>query len=184
MSKNLKDIKHWKDMFDYKYLGVYSLESEGGLTRVIKNITLGVEVKGAGGTISKCNVIDFTAGKPMILNKVNSGRLTAITGSPAPVNWIGLEVRLVAEMDRSFTGGKDWALRIDPKYKKVATKKKLQPLTAKGFDDAKTAVLKGSYTVANIQSSRLLTKEQLAGLKAAEKEFKAPKKKKDEAPKD
>ena len=48
----------------------------------------------------------------MLLNATNCKRLQIRTGSPYIQDWVNLEVTLCQEMDKTVTGGQDWALRI------------------------------------------------------------------------
>lgn len=172
MSKRIEDMTHWKQLFNYDYLGFHSLEDEEShLIRTISKIDRKI-VKGNGGKEDVCVIMEFLKSKPMILNKTNSRRMSKHTGSTNHNDWIGKTIKLVAEWDRSFAGGKDWALRIDSSYKhkvnKAAPKKaEKKPISADMFAKAMKAVKAGTHKAEPIKSGYALTKEQITELDKA-----------------
>ena len=122
---------HWKKLFNYDYMGCYSLDdydSEPILT--IKSIEL-KEITNTGGKKETCPVVEWKEKeKPFILNKTNAKILTTVYGTPYKEDWIGKRVQLYSKSGvRSVDGGTTDGLRIRdfiPKSTAEADKTKLQ----------------------------------------------------------
>ncbi len=101
---------HWKNNFDYKYLGGYSIEGEDK-TLTIK-IVKTEKVQGTSGREEECMVIYFEEeSKGMICNKTNAKTITKIHGTPYVEEWAGKKVVLGTEKVFAFGENTD-ALRI------------------------------------------------------------------------
>lgn len=101
---------HWKNNFDYQYLGGYSIEGEDK-TLTIKEVKI-EEVKGASGRVEDCMVIYFEEeAKGMICNKTNAKTITKVYGTPYIEEWPGKRVVLGTEKVDAFGETTD-ALRI------------------------------------------------------------------------
>jgi len=118
---------HWRKTIDTDWIGTYVLPD--GKPIVVKIIR--AEYKNAkiqGKTESR--VVAFFEknqyfDKPMLLNSTNMKRLTKLVGSPYIEDWhnLNLPITLQQEMDRTPSGGKDWALRISSIKPVVKTSK-------------------------------------------------------------
>ena len=116
-------IHHWKQYFDYKYLGAYSLEPGEERVLTIKNLHQ-EEVVGNNGDKSMLPVLYFyDSPKPMILNKVNSKTITKIYKTPDPRQWIGKKIQIYVDPGVRVGRERVEALRIRPKEPEVAKPK-------------------------------------------------------------
>ncbi len=72
---------HWKNNFDYQYLGGYSIESDDlelTISKVVQE-----QVKGQNGKEEPCTVIYFEElDKGMICNKTNAKTIANVHGTP------------------------------------------------------------------------------------------------------
>lgn len=89
--------KHWKNMFDYKYLGAYSLQAidKTDLTVTIKHIYNETVKNNVGKeeTFLFCSFNELE--KPMILNKTNCKTIAKLY-TPDMNEWIGKPITLYA----------------------------------------------------------------------------------------
>lgn len=117
---------HWKKTVDKDWIGTYILpDSKPIIVKLISVKYEEVKVKGVKGLykvayFAKNDYFD----RPMLLSaNKNLERLTKLTGTPYIEDWVSLDiwVTLQQEMDKSFGGGKDWALRIAPQAPQVKT---------------------------------------------------------------
>lgn len=121
--------KHWKQEFNYEYLGAQDLP--GG-----KNVILTIagfgrkDVKDQNGKTENCFICMFKEKgvKPMVLNKTNCKTLQRIFATPYEVEWIGRNIELTTEKVKAFGDVVD-ALRIVPKIPKLT-----KPTLEKGTD--------------------------------------------------
>ena len=130
---------HWKNNFDYQYLGGYSIEGDDlELTIVeVKNEM----VKGQSGRDESCMVIYFEeVDKGMICNKTNAKTITTVHGTPYIEEWNGKKILLGTEKVSAFGETTD-ALRI----RQIKPKTKIDPSQA-------VATLKGALDLADLQS--------------------------------
>ena len=130
---------HWKNNFDYQYLGGYSIEGDDlELTIVeVKNEM----VKGQSGRDESCMVIYFEeVDKGMICNKTNAKTITTVHGTPYIEEWTGKKILLGTEKVSAFGETTD-ALRI----RQIKPKTKIDPSQA-------VATLKGALDLADLQS--------------------------------
>lgn len=121
---------HWKKTVDKDWIGTYVLPEGQPIIVVLSHVKKHeVKVKG----VKSERVVAYFANnehfnKPMLLNSTNMSRLQKLTGTPYIEDWskLDMHVTLCQEMDRSFSGGKDWALRISPVAPRVE-KEELTP---------------------------------------------------------
>lgn len=124
---------HWKNNFDYQYLGGYSIEGED-LTLTIKKVVT-EKVKGTSGRDEDCMVIYFEEeSKGMICNKTNAKTITKVHGTPYIEEWTGKRIVLGTEKVSAFGETTD-ALRVRA-YKPKA---EINPVNAlRDLDECKT----------------------------------------------
>lgn len=92
---------HWKNKFNYDYLGCYSLENKD-LILTIKEFKK-ESVPNPNGKKSDCFVIYFVENqKPMIVNKTNCKIMTKIFNSPFVEDWVGKRIALYSEKVNAF----------------------------------------------------------------------------------
>lgn len=92
----MENLTHWKKMFNYEYIGAYSLKPGEERTLTIKE-TRKEKVKGPDGKEQECFVAIFEEKeKPMILNKTNCKIITKIYDDPHIENWRGLRITVYA----------------------------------------------------------------------------------------
>jgi hypothetical protein len=154
-----KEVTHWKQkLTDVNWIGTYILPN--GMDIIVK--LLRVEWKEdlkVMGQAKKSFVAYFGDNKyfdkPMLLNKTNLSRITKITGTPNPQEWINLnmDVILCQEMDKAIGGGKDWALRIKEYNKPILI------LDSANFIKVKDAITNGKATIEQVETKYKLSKE-------------------------
>lgn len=121
--KEIKITVPWEKTVDKNWAGVWSLpimdgdatETPQPVVAVIDRAVFGEDIKVAGRSDSRM-IAHFKPGGyvkvPILLNKTNMKRLSKLTGSRVPEKWANTCVILRQEMDRTPSGGRDWALRI------------------------------------------------------------------------
>lgn len=119
----------WKKTVDPNYIGTYILPDDQPIDVVITKVEWkNVKVMGQD---KKQSVAYFApnkySDKPMLLNVTNMKRLERLCESKYIEDWVNVPVTLQREMDKTPTGGKDWALRISLSKPKTAAKPKLTP---------------------------------------------------------
>jgi len=142
-------LTHWKQEFNYDYLGSYSLLPNEEKTLTIKE-TKKVKVKGSDGKDQECFVAYFSENeKPMILNKTNCKTISKIYDSPYIEQWKGIRIVIVAEKVKAF-GEVVEALRvknINPDSTALADIQTLFELKKDSLStEEKTAVLRVTST--------------------------------------
>jgi hypothetical protein len=101
---------HWKNNFDYQYLGGYSIDGEDKTLTIKKVVT--EKVQGTSGRAEDCMVIYFEEeSKGMICNKTNAKTITKVHGTPYIEEWTGKKIVLGTEKVSAFGETTD-ALRI------------------------------------------------------------------------
>lgn len=101
---------HWKNNFDYQYLGGYSIEGEDKTLTIKKVVT--EKVQGTSGRAEDCMVIYFEEeSKGMICNKTNAKTITKVHGTPYIEEWTGKKIVLGTEKVSAFGETTD-ALRV------------------------------------------------------------------------
>lgn len=104
---------HWKNEFNYDYLGSYSLNPGQEMVLTIKE-TKQEQVVGGDGKKQECFVAYFVEPqKPMILNKTNCKTIAKIYNTPYIEEWVGKKIQVFASKVRAF-GEETEALRIRP----------------------------------------------------------------------
>jgi hypothetical protein len=107
----MKNLTHWKNEFNYDYLGAYSLLPGEEKTLTIKEINK-QKVKNVDGKEQECLVAYFLEPeKPMILNKTNCKIITKVYGTPYTENWKGVRIIIHALTVKAFGEMVD-ALRV------------------------------------------------------------------------
>jgi hypothetical protein len=102
---------HWKNQFNYEYLGAYSLMPAQELVLTIKD-TKKEMVMGGDGKKQECFVAYFVEPqKPMILNRTNCKTIAKIYKSAYIEDWTGKKIQVFASMVKAF-GEETEALRI------------------------------------------------------------------------
>ena len=130
---------HWKNNFDYQYLGGYSIEGDDLELTIVE--VKQEEVKGQSGRDETCMVIYFEeVDKGMICNKTNAKTIQKVHGSPYIEDWIGKRILLGTEKVSAFGETTD-ALRI----RQVKPKANIDPSDA--IDK-----LKGALDMSDLQS--------------------------------
>jgi len=130
---------HWKNNFDYQYLGGYSIDGDDlELTIVeVKN----EDVEGQKGQKESCMVIYFEeVDKGMICNKTNAKMIQSLYGSPYLEDWVGKKIILGTEPVTAFGETTD-ALRIRAYKPKV----QIDPTKA-------IAKIKGALDISDLQT--------------------------------
>lgn len=106
-------MSHYKQLFNYKYLGAYSLDGKD-MTLTIKSIDV-QDVVGDSGRTETCPIITWQEDqKPMILNKTNAKQIGLVWGTTDYEKWIGKKVTLFADVTK-LKGEMVECLRIRPK---------------------------------------------------------------------
>lgn len=105
---------HWKNEFNYDYLGSYSLLPGEEKILTIK-FTKKEEVKNTDGKKQECLVAHFIENeKPMILNKTNCKMISKAHGSPLIEDWVNKKVKIYSQGGIKAFGEVVDALRIRP----------------------------------------------------------------------
>lgn len=136
---------HWKNNYNYDYLGSYSLPDGKDLTLTISK-TAKEKVIGANGKKEDCFVVYFKdADKPMILNRTNAKTITKVTGSPFIEDWVGKQIILGVDTVSAF-GESVEALRV----------RNIKSAPAKAVDyTAEIDTLRGCTSLEQLQSAYL-----------------------------
>lgn len=151
-------LTHWKDNFDYTYLGAYSINGQD-LIGTIKQVKKEV-VTSTSGKKQECTVCYFEElEKPMILNKTNCKIIAGVYKSPYIENWVGKKIALYKSKVNAF-GEEVEALRIRSKIPDAEK----PSLSDERLDAAIKKIEQGSYSVDALLNSFKLTETQLTKL--------------------
>ncbi len=139
------ELTHWKQEFNYDYLGSYSLLPNEEKTLTIKETKV-VKVKNTDGKDQDCFVAYFVeAEKPMILNKTNCKMITKVYGTPYIEQWKSIRIVVYALQVKAFGEVVD-ALRIkniNPDSSALSDIEKLYDLKKESLSaEEKAAVLR------------------------------------------
>lgn len=146
---------HWKENFNYDYLGAYSITGNS-IVGTIKNVQKEL-VEGKKGKKQECTVCYFTdLPKPMILNKTNCKIIHKLYNTPFIEEWTGLKIELIKQVVDAF-GEQTEALRIKPK---VPTDKKPK-INKERLDKAIESIISGQYSKEKLFASFDLDNNQL-----------------------
>ena len=90
----MEHLTHWKNQFNYDYLGAYSLSDGKDIVLTIKE-TKKEMVTGANGQKSECFVAYFHENvKPMILNKTNCKAIEKMYKTPNIEEWVDKQIQI------------------------------------------------------------------------------------------
>jgi hypothetical protein len=107
----MENQTHWKNEFNYDYLGSYSLLPKEERILTIKE-TVKRKVKNVDGKEQECFVAIFVENeKPMILNKTNCKIISKIYNTPYIENWKGIRIIVYSAQVKAFGEVVD-ALRV------------------------------------------------------------------------
>lgn len=95
--KEEKELTHWKQEFNYDYLGAYSLQPKEEKILTIKELKK-EKVKNTDGKEQECLVAKFVEPdvKPMILNKTNCKIIQNVYKTPHIEKWVGIRIIVYA----------------------------------------------------------------------------------------
>lgn len=153
MSKpNSKSTKtHWKDFFDYKYLGSQDLDVGKDLVVTLTRHNQ-EEHTVTGGKKEKFLVVYFDGiEKGMIFNKTNSRTMMVLAKSAYVEDWIGKTIALYITTT-NFGGKTVEALRIREKAPKAVKPESLSP-KHKHWNYAIKELAAGRKTIAQIKKA-------------------------------
>lgn len=105
---------HWKNFFDYQFLGAYSLEGISGEPIYTIDKIQKEEIKDTSGRAEEVLVCYFVEeeAKPMILNKTNCKAIESAYKTPKVDEWPGKRVQIYVEKNVKAFGKTTDALRI------------------------------------------------------------------------
>lgn len=164
----MEHLTHWKNQFNYDYLGAYSLPDGKDIVLTIKE-TKKEMVTGANGQKSECFVAYFHENvKPMILNKTNCKAIEKMYKTPNIEEWVNKQIQIGATRINAFGEMTD-CLRIRAFIPKPADAD-TRPAVVTGSVVWKNILdgLAGGYTVAQVEKKYKLTKEQIKELQKHE----------------
>ena len=103
---------HWKNNFDYNYLGSYSLQEGEEKTLTIKEIKKGEVYNTSTKQKEEKMILHFVENeKPMVLNPTNHSRIESLYATPYIEEWINKKIIIVNEKGKWFGKVQD-ALRV------------------------------------------------------------------------
>lgn len=123
--KTIEEQKtHWKNNFNYNYLGAYSLQEGQEVTLTINSVKKEL-VTGENGQKEECTIAHFKESfnnemKPMILNKTNCKVIQKLYNTPYIEDWKGKRITLFVQQNIKAFGELVDALRV----KQIAPKSK------------------------------------------------------------
>lgn len=164
----MEHLTHWKNQFNYDYLGAYSLPDGKDITLTIKE-TKKEMVTGANGQKSECFVAYFHENvKPMILNKTNCKTIEKLYKTPNIEEWVNKQIQVGSARISAFGEITD-CLRVRTFIPKQADADN-RPTVTTGSVVWKNILdgLAGGYTVAQVEMKYKLTKEQIKELQKHE----------------
>ena len=118
----MEHLTHWKNQFNYDYLGAYSLPDGKDIILTLKE-TKKEMVTGSNGQKSECFVEYFHENaKPMILNKTNCKTIEKLFNTPNIEEWVNKQIQIGSTRINAFGEMTDCLLR---NYQKNARRFKL-----------------------------------------------------------
>ena len=162
----MEHLTHWKNQFNYDYLGAYSLPDGKDIILTLKE-TKKEMVTGANGQKSECFVAYFHENaKPMILNKTNCKTIEKLFNTPNIEEWVNKQIQIGSTRINAFGEMTD-CLRVRPFAPKLSEERpavQIGSVIWKNILDA----LAGGYTVTQVMTKYKLTKEQIKELQKHE----------------
>lgn len=162
----MEHLTHWKNQFNYDYLGAYSLPDGKDIILTLKE-TKKEMVTGANGQKSECFVAYFHENaKPMILNKTNCKTIEKLFNTPNIEEWVNKQIQIGSTRINAFGEMTD-CLRVRPFAPKLSEER---PTVQTGSVTWKNILdgLAGGYTVTQVVTKYKLTKEQIKELQKYE----------------
>lgn len=162
----MEHLTHWKNQFNYDYLGAYSLPDGKDIVLTLKE-TKKEMVTGANGQKSECFVAYFHENaKPMILNKTNCKTIEKLFNTPNIEEWVNKQIQIGSTRINAFGEMTD-CLRVRPFTPKLSEER---PAVQTGSVIWKNILdaLAGGYTVTQVMTKYKLTKEQIKELQKHE----------------
>jgi len=152
-------LTHWKDNFNYAYLGAYSINGTD-LIGTIKQVKK-ESVTGTNGKSEECTICYFSdLEKPMILNKTNCKIISKMYGTPYIEEWAGKQISLYKANVSAF-GEQIEAIRI----RSEAPNAELPSINEDRLDKAIGQIEVGKYSVEKLLSTFKLTDSQMKKIK-------------------
>lgn len=165
-----EEKRHWKKDIDVEWIGTYILPESKDINVKLTKVEFKKDLKVAGKKKDQ-HIAHFEQNKwfdkPMLLNRTNLKRLTMLLGTPYYQDWGNVWVTLTQEMDKTVTGGTDWALRIKPALPKME-KDELTKEHPKY--EAVVTFLKGGGDINNISQKYAVSKELFTELSEIKKD--------------
>ena len=164
----MEHLTHWKNQFNYDYLGAYSLSDGKDIVLTIKE-TKKEMVTGANGQKSECFVAYFHENvKPMILNKTNCKAIEKMYKTPNIEEWVDKQIQIGVARINAFGETTD-CLRVRAFIPNPVDADTRVPVTIGSFVWQNIIDgLKGGYTVAQVEKKYKLTKGQIKELQKYE----------------
>ena len=162
----MEHLTHWKNQFNYDYLGAYSLPDGKDIILTLKE-TKKEMVTGSNGQKSECFVAYFHENaKPMILNKTNCKTIEKLFNTPIIEEWVNKQIQIGSTRINAFGEMTD-CLRVRPFAPKLSEER---PAVQTGSVIWKNILdaLAGGYTVTQVLTKYKLTKEQIKELQKHE----------------
>jgi len=158
----MEHLTHWKNQFNYDYLGAYSLPDGKDIILTIKE-TKKEMVTGANGQKSECFVAYFVENaKPMILNKTNCKTIEKLFKTPAIEAWVEKQIQIGSARINAFGEMTD-CLRVRPFAPKLSEDRPAVQTGSAIWNNILDG-LAGGYTVNQVITKYKLTKEQIKEL--------------------
>ena len=162
----MEHLTHWKNQFNYDYLGAYSLPDGKDIILTLKE-TKKEMVTGTNGQKSECFVAYFHENaKPMILNKTNCKTIEKLFNTPNIEEWVNKQIQIGSTRINAFGEMTD-CLRVRPFAPKLSEER---PTVQTGSVIWKNILdgLASGYTVTQVLTKYKLTKEQIKELQKYE----------------
>jgi hypothetical protein len=151
---------HWKKLTNPNYLGSWDFEEKEERVLTIKSVSQET-VKDQNGNDDEVVLMEFTTGKPMILNKTNLKATEKALGTAFIEEWANQKVTIYTTLIKAF-GEQVNALRISPSKPQEKVKPELTP---ERFKKAIEAVKSGEFTSDQLLTKYNLKEEQVKQLK-------------------
>ena len=147
---------HWKKLTNPNYLGSWDFEEKEERVLTIKKVT-NETVKDQSGHDDEVVLMEFTTGKPMILNKTNLKATEKALGTAFIEEWSNEKITIYTTLIRAF-GEEVNALRISTSKPMPKAKPELTP---ERFLKAIEAVQKGDFTAEELKTKYNLKEVQI-----------------------